>query len=356
MTLVPSACTVSIRQARTAAPSTMTVHAPQAPCSQPRWVPVRLTHRARLARRAADPARTLARHRGRSAVGDGASAVAHGHRACRALPDPQPRHGRGQSCPCRSGRRIARRRGDLRRGNHPLRPGRIAHSTRRRFFRRSLSTLRQPDEIVTELHLPKWPSDRRWAFRKYGRPEGDFALAGILMFYDENRQGALSNAHIGVIGACPRPHRLTRVETLLNGHAIDDGLIRQAAATDAEETLRTICTPRVIADSNIAEPGQPAADRLAGSRSPDGRREPASGFVPPGDDERLGVRREQGDCFSKSAGSLVIEGRRFHCYASRGKTASEQIAHTERSRAPRVRGPPNGRTSSANSQRRYPSG
>ena len=83
--------------------------------------------------------------------------------------------------------------------------------------------------------MPKWPSDRRWAFRKYGRREGDFALAGILLFYDENRQGSLSNAHVGVIGACPHPHRLTRVETLLNGHAIDDGLIRQAAATAAEE-------------------------------------------------------------------------------------------------------------------------
>jgi CO/xanthine dehydrogenase FAD-binding subunit len=32
------------------------------------------------------------------------------------------------------------------------------------------------------------------------------------------------------MGACPRPHRLTRVEQLLNGHPIDDGLIRQAAA------------------------------------------------------------------------------------------------------------------------------
>jgi carbon-monoxide dehydrogenase medium subunit len=103
------------------------------------------------------------------------------------------------------------------------------------FFTGPLSTLRQPDEIVTELHLPKWPSGRRWAFRKYGRREGDFALAGILLFYDEDQRGALSNAHVGVIGACPRPHRLTRAETLLNGHAIDESLIRQAAVTAAEE-------------------------------------------------------------------------------------------------------------------------
>lgn len=103
------------------------------------------------------------------------------------------------------------------------------------FFTGALSTLRQPDEIVTELRLPKWPSGRRWAFRKYARREGDFALAGILLFYDEDRRGAVSNAHVGVIGACPRPHRLTRVETLLNGHPIDDALIRRAAATAAEE-------------------------------------------------------------------------------------------------------------------------
>jgi carbon-monoxide dehydrogenase medium subunit len=103
------------------------------------------------------------------------------------------------------------------------------------FFTGPLSTLRQPDEIITELHLPKWPSGRRWAFRKYARRDGDFALAGILLFYDEDRQGALSNAHVGVIGACPHPRRLTGVETLLNGHTIDDGLIRQAAATAEEE-------------------------------------------------------------------------------------------------------------------------
>ena len=103
------------------------------------------------------------------------------------------------------------------------------------FFTGPLSTLRQPDEIITELHLPKWPNGRRWAFRKYARREGDFALAGILLFYDEDRQGAASNAHVGVIGACSRPHRLTRVETVLNRRTIDEGLIQQAAATAAEE-------------------------------------------------------------------------------------------------------------------------
>jgi aerobic carbon-monoxide dehydrogenase medium subunit len=103
------------------------------------------------------------------------------------------------------------------------------------FFTGPLSTLRQPHEIVTELRLPKWPIGRRWAFQKYARRQGDFALAGILLFYDDDRQGVPSNPHVGVIGACARPHRLTGVETLLSGHALDDDLIRRAAATAAEE-------------------------------------------------------------------------------------------------------------------------
>ena len=37
----PSACTASIRHERTGSPSTSTVQAPQTPCSQPTWVPVR---------------------------------------------------------------------------------------------------------------------------------------------------------------------------------------------------------------------------------------------------------------------------------------------------------------------------
>jgi len=102
------------------------------------------------------------------------------------------------------------------------------------FFTGPLSTLRQPDEIITELHLPFWPKDRRWAFREFAQRQGDFALAGVALFYDEDQRGRLSNAHVGVIGACDHPHRLTEVESLLNGRAVTERLIREAAATAAQ--------------------------------------------------------------------------------------------------------------------------
>jgi len=102
------------------------------------------------------------------------------------------------------------------------------------FFTGPLSTARLPGEIITELYLPFWPRERRWAFREFAQRQGDFALAGIALFYDEDHGGRVHNAHVGVIGACHRPQRLTEVETLLNGHPVDEGLIRQAAATAAQ--------------------------------------------------------------------------------------------------------------------------
>jgi carbon-monoxide dehydrogenase medium subunit len=102
------------------------------------------------------------------------------------------------------------------------------------FFTGALSTTRQSDEIVTELCLPFWPGDRRWAFQEFAQREGDFALAGIAVFYDEDQQGRACDAHVGVIGACDRPHRLPEVEAALNGHAVEEALIREAAAIAAQ--------------------------------------------------------------------------------------------------------------------------
>jgi carbon-monoxide dehydrogenase medium subunit len=110
------------------------------------------------------------------------------------------------------------------------------------FFTGPLSTVRQSDEIITELHLPFWPTDRRWAFREFAQRQGDFALAGIALFYDEDDRARVRNAHVGVIGACDRPERLLEVEAILNGEAIDEDLIREAAVIAA----RTVDPPEDI--------------------------------------------------------------------------------------------------------------
>jgi len=101
------------------------------------------------------------------------------------------------------------------------------------FFTGALSTVLAPDEIITELHLPAWPAARRWGFEEFARRRGDFALAGIAAFYDPAAGGRAENAHIAVIGACARPHRIAAAEAALNGRAVEEATILAAARAAA---------------------------------------------------------------------------------------------------------------------------
>ena len=98
------------------------------------------------------------------------------------------------------------------------------------FFLGALTTALKPDEIITEVRLPAWPASRRYGFQEFARRRGDFAMAGAALFYDLDKSGKASNAHVGVIGVGDRPQRLKLVEAVLDGHAIDEATIAKAAA------------------------------------------------------------------------------------------------------------------------------
>ncbi len=103
------------------------------------------------------------------------------------------------------------------------------------FFLGPLATVLGADEIITEIRLPAWFARRRWGFEEFARRRGDFALAGIALYYDETEDGRAGNAHIGVIGACIRPHRLAAAEAALNGRIVGDRAITEAARAAAAE-------------------------------------------------------------------------------------------------------------------------
>jgi carbon-monoxide dehydrogenase medium subunit len=102
------------------------------------------------------------------------------------------------------------------------------------FFTGPLTTQLRSDELITELRLPPWPAARRWGFEEFARRQGDFALAGIALYYDEDEQGRAGNPHAGIIGACSRPHRLEPVEAMLNGRTVDEQTIEGAARAAAD--------------------------------------------------------------------------------------------------------------------------
>jgi carbon-monoxide dehydrogenase medium subunit len=97
------------------------------------------------------------------------------------------------------------------------------------FILGGLDTALAPDELVVNLRLPLWQPGRCWAFEEFARRRGDFALAGVALFYDLDAHGRVHNTHVGVIGVDDRPARLTAVEALLDGQRLDAGLIARAA-------------------------------------------------------------------------------------------------------------------------------
>jgi CO/xanthine dehydrogenase FAD-binding subunit len=100
----------------------------------------------------------------------------------------------------------------------------------REFFLAALSTALAPDELIVELSLPAWRADRRWSFVEFARRIGDFALAGVAVFYDVGPNGRAINVHIGAIGIAAMPLRLTAVEAVLEGNAITESVIRATGA------------------------------------------------------------------------------------------------------------------------------
>jgi len=126
------------------------------------------------------------------------------------------------------------------------------------FFTGSLTTVLRSDELVTELRLPFWPADRRWAFREFARRQGDFALAGVALYYDEDARGRARDPHVAVIGACSRPHRLPSVETVLAGQVVDEPTLRAAAekagaAVDPPDDLHASAIYRRALISTLVE-------------------------------------------------------------------------------------------------------
>ena len=144
------------------------------------------------------------------------------------------------------------------------------------FFLGALTTVLEPDELIVELRLPPWPARRLWAFEEFARRRGDFAMAGIAAFYDEEETGRARNAHFGVIGACRRPHRLTAAEAIVNGGVIDESVVGEAArvaaaAVDPPEDLhasalyrRALVATLLDRALNRAAAGSPHPPAIAG--------------------------------------------------------------------------------------------
>jgi len=101
------------------------------------------------------------------------------------------------------------------------------------FLQGPFTTTLEADEIVTEVRVPA-PSGRAGgAYEKLERKIGDFASAGVAVHLTF-ANGSVERAGIGLTAVGPTNIRATAAEDALNGRALDDAAIDEAAGLAAE--------------------------------------------------------------------------------------------------------------------------
>jgi carbon-monoxide dehydrogenase medium subunit len=78
------------------------------------------------------------------------------------------------------------------------------------------SSLR-PDELLTEVRLPSFPSDAGWAYDEVARRRGDFAIVGVAAVLRLDDDGRIGYARLAYTSMGARPLRSPRGETALLG-------------------------------------------------------------------------------------------------------------------------------------------
>ena len=100
------------------------------------------------------------------------------------------------------------------------------------FFEGIMTTARADDELLTAVELPMLSADTRAGFCEFSRRAGDFALGMALACY-RVKDGAITDARLGLGGAEARPRRIAEAEAALTGRAPSPAVFEAAAAAAA---------------------------------------------------------------------------------------------------------------------------
>jgi aerobic carbon-monoxide dehydrogenase medium subunit len=101
------------------------------------------------------------------------------------------------------------------------------------FFQDYLFTDLEPDEVVTEVRVPKLDQNTGWSYKKFSRRSQDWAIVGVAAVVEKS-DGNIDSARIGLTSMGSTPIRASTVEEALSG-ASPDG-IASAADSAAEGT------------------------------------------------------------------------------------------------------------------------
>jgi aerobic carbon-monoxide dehydrogenase medium subunit len=101
------------------------------------------------------------------------------------------------------------------------------------FFEDYLQTVLAPDEVLTEIRVPKLGPNTGWSYKKFNRRAQDWAVVGVAAVVEKSN-GSISSARIGLTNMGSTPLRATATEGALSG--ADTSSVAEAASSAAEGT------------------------------------------------------------------------------------------------------------------------
>ena len=101
------------------------------------------------------------------------------------------------------------------------------------FFEDYLQTDLAPDEVLTEIRVPKLGSNSGWSYKKFNRRAQDWAVVGVAAVVEKSN-GSISSARIGLTNMGSTPLRASAAESALSGAGTSS--VAEAASSAAEGT------------------------------------------------------------------------------------------------------------------------
>ena len=103
----------------------------------------------------------------------------------------------------------------------------------------TFQTSLRPDEILTEIRIPKPAPKSGGSYLKLERKVGDFAIAGVAVYLTLDDRGAVRTAGIGLTNVGSTALRATKAEAALVGNVPDDRAVAAAAQAAADGSQPT---------------------------------------------------------------------------------------------------------------------